>query len=119
MTPASPSHPALEPLASLWSGEFVPRQPLALVVLPKVGFALAHHPSADPTPAPPAGDGGAHPPRPTSTPVTLVVAAPEPGEAARLVAEIERRCAPRWVWWSASAVPPAAQVRLAACWDLA
>ncbi|WP_313954287.1 DNA polymerase, partial [Frankia sp. CpI1-P] len=107
-----PSHPAAGPLADLWSGEFAPRQPLALVVLPKVGFALAHHLPAGPPPLPPS--------HPTSTPVTLVVSAPEPAEAAELVAEIERRCAPRWVWWSASAaVPPATQVRLAACWDLA
>ncbi len=106
MTSANPSHPAAGLLADLWSGEFAPRQPLALVVLPQVGFALAHHPPASPPGAP----------------VTLTVPASEPGEAAGLLAEIERRCAPRWVWWSApttAAVPLAAWVRLGACWDLA
>ncbi|EIV92218.1 hypothetical protein FraQA3DRAFT_1747, partial [Frankia sp. QA3] len=125
MTSASPSHPAAGPLADLWSGKFAPRQPLALVVVPKVGFALAHHPLAGPPPAHLAGDAGPagtnplRPSRPAAAPVTLAVPAAEPGEAAGQLAEIERRCAPRWVWWSApaaAAVPLAARVHLAACW---
>jgi DNA polymerase-1 len=101
--PVSP-HPrhTHEPLAELWAAPHEPRRLLALVpaTAPAAGFALAW---ADPT----------H---------RLLTVAAEPGECARLLAEVERRLAPRWVWWSAA---PAAEILLAggtrpgACWDLA
>ncbi len=94
-----------DPLAALWAARPPGREPLALVSVPGVGFALAWPQAAD----------GAVPAR------LLPVAAPAPEQAAALLAAIERRLGPRWVWWSARpavAVALRARVRLAACWDL-
>ncbi|MCK9896002.1 DNA polymerase [Frankia sp. AgB32] len=95
-----------DPLAALWAAGPASREPLALVSVPGVGFALAWpEVAAEGSPA-----------------RVLVVAAAPPEQAAALLATIERRLRPRWVWWSARPAAAAAlraRVRLAACWDLA
>jgi DNA polymerase I len=51
----------------------------------------------------------------------MAVTAPGDGEAAAVVAELDRTLRPRWVWWSGetAAALVAAGVRVATCWDVA
>ena len=86
---ATPAGVVAAEVASVASGA---RPPLAVVVVPGVGLGLA------------CGD------RSWSVPA----ADPVP-----VIATVEERVGPRWVWWSAArTAAPVAAARLGACWDL-